>query len=100
MSIKRIVKEVYVCFHACTAGDYDCGYNKPIVHILDAGNPPGSQVVDVRCEFEPLTAPPKNIVLPAVDVVDDTHISMTCAVGEDVTYERAKVRIIILIFVP
>jgi len=98
MPFKRMVKEVYVCFlSACTPGDCECGYESPIVHTLDAGNPPGSQVLDARCELAPFQPPPRNILLPFADVVDDTHVSLACKVIEDVTNERVKVRIILIV---
>lgn len=98
MAFKRMVKEVYVCFGAvCRPGDYECGYEYPIVHTIEAGNPPGSQVVDARCEFEPFQPAPRNILLPFVDVLDDNHVSLACKVIEDVTNERVKVRIILIV---
>jgi hypothetical protein len=96
----RIVKNVVVVGAGGGAGgpdEYRCGYEFPEVYTLDAGNQPGTQVLDVRWEYAPFQPLPEFIQPPFVDVVDDTHISLACKAIDDVSAERVKVRIIIII---
>lgn len=96
----RIVKNV-VIVGAGGSGtgpdEYRCGYEYPEVYTLDAGNQPGTQVLDVRWEYAPHQPPPQYILPSFVDVVDDTHVSLSCQAGDDVSAERVKVRIIIIV---
>lgn len=100
MPIKRIVREVTLYFLMPPTGapdEYYCDKNPPAVYVLDVGNQPGTAVFDVRAELAPFQPPPVNIWLAAVDVVDDTHVSITCIYNDDTTAERAKYRLIILV---
>ncbi len=96
----RIVKNVVIVGAGGTPtgpDEYRCGYEYPEVYTLDAGNQPGTQVLDVRWEYAPGQPPPQSILPPFVDVVDDTHVSLSCQAGDDTSAERVKVRIIIIV---
>jgi hypothetical protein len=100
MPFKRIVMTVVIVSPGggpAGPNEYLCGYGRPLSYTLDVGNPPGSQVLDVRAEWAPLKIPSGYFLLPGVDVVDDSHVSLACQCGDDVVSERAEVRLIILV---
>ena len=77
--------------------EYKCGYNRPQTERLEVGNPPGSEVIDVNWRWAVGQRPPIYISAPWVDVVDPTHVSLTCDCVDDGVLERARIQIVCLV---
>ena len=74
-----------------------CGLAAPAVYVIDVGNQAGSVVVDARFELVPPTRRLDWISLISVDVLDDTHLTLTCQCTNDSQREIAPIRIFVLI---
>lgn len=94
MTIKRVQFKVKV---ACNRreypkGTYRCGYLTPELYVLEAGNPPGTEIFDTRAE--PPLQPPVHITLARPEVFDATHVVLACQCNTDSDYEEIEIRII------
>jgi hypothetical protein len=100
MPYKRFIRTVTLLGPGLTPtrpDEFRCGYEYPEVYTIEAGNPPGSSVFDVRWELAPgETGLPLEFLPPSVDLADDTHVSLACQCNNDASTARVKIRIVSL----
>ena len=76
---------------------FPCGNAAPSAYTIDVGNPPGTTLIDARFDLVPPTRRLDIITLIEVDILDDSHLTLSCQDNNDTLRECAPIKIYALI---